>query len=246
MGVARSPSPPGCCLASRQAPVQHPRQGIRLHRSGRRFGRLAVLASRLSENPNITLLLLEAGESDTKLEIHVPLAYLDMQLSEVDWAEQTLGGSSSINDMILYTRGNREDFDRWVELGAEGWSYQEILQYFIKSEDFIGTGGESEFRGTGGPLTVSHATQYRTRAARSFVEGVRELGYPEVDYNGRSQLGVSFGQFTIRDGRRWSTAQAFLWQKYDDITVELTPLIRTLSFAPIMPVLGRVCCIIYI
>ena len=215
-----------------------------------------VLASRLSENPNITVLLLEAGDSDTKLEIHVPLLCVGLQLSEVDWAEQTvpqthacrgleggrarwprgktLGGSSSINDMI-YTRGNREDFDRWAALGAEGWSYQEILQYFIKSEDFRGTGGESEFHGTGGPLTVSHATQYRTRAARSFVEGVKELGYPEVDYNGRSQLGVSFGQFTIRDGRRWSTAQAFLHPAVRDrqnLHVVTGKSVRSLSFAP--------------
>ena len=215
-----------------------------------------VLASRLSENPNITVLLLEGGDSDTKLEIHVPLAYVDLQLSEVDWAEQTvpqthacrgleggrarwprgktLGGSSSINAMI-YTRGNREDFDRWAALGAEGWSYQEILQYFKESEDFRGTGGKSEFHGTGGPLTVSHATQYRTRAARSFVEGVRKLGYPEVDYNGRSQLGVSFGQFTIRDGRRWSTAQAFLHPAVRDrqnLHVVTGKSVRSLSFAP--------------
>ena len=129
-----------------------------------------VVASRLSEDPNVTVLLLEAGEMDTMMEIHVPLAYVDLQLSSVDWAEQTvpqkhacrglegrrarwpmgkvLGGSSSINAMI-YVRGNREDFDRWQEMGAEGWSYEDVLPYFKKSEDFRGSGDEG-FHETGG------------------------------------------------------------------------------------------------
>ena len=169
---------------------------------------------------------------DSDLAIHVPLAYVDLQLTDVDWGELTvpqrhacrglherrarlprgkvLGGSSSINAM-LYVRGNREDFDRWRDLGAEGWSYEEVLPYFKKSEDFRGSSGEdAAYHGRGGYMTVSHATQYRTQAARSFVEGAKELGYEELDPNGESQLGVSFGQFTIRDGKRWSAARAFV------------------------------------
>ena len=214
-----------------------------------------VVASRLSEDPNVTVLLLEAGEMDTMMEIHVPLAYVDLQLSSVDWAEQTvpqkhacrglegrrarwpmgkvLGGSSSINAMI-YVRGNREDFDRWQEMGAEGWSYEDVLPYFKKSEDFRGSGDEG-FHGTGGYLTVSQATQFRTLAARSFVEGTKELGYAEVDNNGRSQLGVSFPQYTIRNGKRWSAAQAFLHSvrsSRDNLYVVTGKTVRSLSFAP--------------
>ena len=213
-----------------------------------------VLANRLSEDPNVTVLLLEAGGADRKMEIHVPLAYVDLQLSGVDWCELTvpqkqscrglegrrarwprgkvLGGSSSINAMI-YVRGNREDYDRWAAMGGEGWGYEEVLKYFKKSEDFRGSEGEGEFHGTGGYLTVSHATQYRTRAARSFVEGVKVLGYEELDYNGRSQLGVSFAQFTIRDGRRWSSAQAFLHpvRERKNLHVVTGKTVQSLSFA---------------
>ena len=215
----------------------------------------SVVASRLSEDPNVTVLLLEAGEVDSQTEIHVPLAYVDLQLSPVDWAEQTvpqkhacgglegrrarwprgkvLGGSSSINAMI-YVRGNREDYDRWREMGAEGWSYREVLPYFKKSEDFRGR-GDDEFHGTGGYLTVSQSTQFRTLAARSFVEGTKELGYEEVDNNGRSQLGVSFPQYTIKDGWRLSTARAFLHPvrgNRENLYVVTGKSVRSLSFAP--------------
>ena len=212
----------------------------------------AVVANRLSEDANVTVLLLEAGDMDGKLEIHVPLAYVDLQLSEVDWSELTvpqkhacrglkerrarwprgkvLGGSSSINAMI-YVRGNREDYNRWRDMGAEGWSYEDVLPYFKKSEDFRGS-GEEAYHGRGGYLTVSHATQYRTQAARSFVEGTKELGYEELDYNGRSQLGVSFPQFTIQDGRRWSTARAFVHpvRDRDNLFVVTGKTVRSLSF----------------
>ena len=213
----------------------------------------SVVANRLSENPNVTVLLVEAGDMDSKLEIHVPLAYVDLQLSEVDWAEKTvpqkhacyglnerrsqwprgkvLGGTSSINAMV-YVRGNREDFDRWRDLGAEGWSYEDVLPYFKKSEDFIAT-GEDKYHGKGGYLTVSHA-KYRTKAAKSFVEGAKELGYRERDINGESQTGVAFGQYTIRDGRRWSAARAFIhpFRDRENLFVVTGKLVRSLSFAP--------------
>lgn len=213
----------------------------------------SVVANRLSEDPNVTVLLLEAGEMDSKMEIQVPLAYVDLQLSEVDWAETTvpqehacrsllgrksrwprgkvLGGSSSINAMI-YVRGNREDYDRWRDQGAEGWSYDDVLPYFIKSEDFRGA-GEEEYHGKGGYLTVSDSTQYRTQAAKSFVEGVKELGFEEIDYNGKSQSGVSFAQFTIKDGQRLSTARAFIHpvRHRENLFVVTGKTVRSLSFS---------------
>lgn len=213
----------------------------------------SVVANRLSEDANVTVLLLEAGGMDSKMEIHVPLAYVDLQLSGVDWNETTvpqkhacldldgrssrwprgkvLGGSSSINAMI-YVRGNREDYDRWRDQGAEGWSYDDVLPYFIKSEDFRGT-GEEEYHGKGGYLTVSDATQYRTQAAKSFVEGAKELGFEEIDYNGKSQSGVSFAQFTIKDGQRWSTARGFVHpvRHRENLFVVTGKSVRSLSFS---------------
>ena len=212
-----------------------------------------VVANRLSEDPNVTVLLLEAGGMDGELGIHVPLAYVDLQLSKIDWAEVTvpqkhacyglderrsrwprgkvLGGSSSINAM-MYVRGNSEDFDRWRDMGAEGWGYEDVLPYFKKSEDFRGT-GEDEYHGRGGYMTVSHATQYRTQAAKSFVAGAKELGCKETDYNGETQKGVSFAQFTIRDGRRWSTARAFVHPIRDreNLFVVTGKTVRSLSFS---------------
>ena len=211
-----------------------------------------VVANRLSEDPNVTVLLLEAGEMDVKTEIHVPLAYVSLQLSEVDWKYTTvpqthacmamkeqqcqwprgkvLGGTSSINAMV-YTRGNKEDYDRWQELGGEGWSYEDVLPYFMKSEDFQIEGDEG-YHGEGGYLSVSRA-RYATPAARMFVEAVKDLGYEEIDYNGRSQTGVSFTQLTIRDGERWSTARGFIHPVRDreNLFVATGKSVHSLSFS---------------
>ena len=211
-----------------------------------------VLANRLSENPNVTVLLLEAGGLDSKLEIDIPLAYVKLQLSEVDWQYTTvpqkdaclsmddhqsrwpsgkvLGGSSSINAMV-YTRGNRADYDRWEKMGAEGWGYDDVLPYFKKSEDYRGSGGDEGYHGYGGPLTVEDA-RYVTPASRMFVEAGKELGYKELDYNGRSQEGFSITQRTIRDGKRCSTAKAFLHPVRDrgNLFVVVGKSVRRLEF----------------
>ena len=191
-----------------------------------------VLANRLSELENSTVLLIEAGGPDDKPEIHVPMGYVALQKSEVDWNTTTssqehaggfldsnkscwphgkvLGGSSAINAMV-YTRGNKHDFERWEKLyGAEGWGWDDVLPYFKKSEDFQAN-GESEYHGYGGPLTVSKAS-YVTPMGRALVEAGKELGFKEVDYNGASQIGVSQAQQTIKGGVRWSTAKAFYIQ----------------------------------
>ena len=189
-----------------------------------------VLANRLSEMPNATVLLIEAGEPDTKSDIHIPMAYFALQLTEVDWKYKTvrqnntchlmygqqsawprgkvLGGTSSINAMV-YTRGNKHDYERWENVyGAEGWGWKNVLPYFKKSEDYRGEGDQG-YHGYGGPLTVTKAN-FITGGAKSVLNGAKELGYKELDYNGESQLGFSFTQQTIKDGSRWSTAKAFL------------------------------------
>ena len=188
-----------------------------------------VLANRLTEDPNTTVLLLEAGPVDTKTEIHIPLAWAELINSEVDWYYKTvpqknsflasreqrsywprgrvLGGSSSVNGMI-YVRNSPADYDTWAEMGADGWTFNDVLPYFLKSEDSQ-LGIDSKYHSTGGPLTVSYPS-YSTVAAKAFVEAGRELGYRVGDYNGESPFGFSIAQMTIRDGKRCSTATAFL------------------------------------
>ena len=189
-----------------------------------------ALANRLSEIQNSTVLLIEAGGPDDKFEIHVPLAYFNLQKSEVDWQYITapqkescflfesqrscwprgkvLGGTSSINAMV-YTRGNKFDYERWKDIhGADGWGWDDVLPYFKRSEDFQADGDEG-YHGYGGPLTITKAS-YVTPGAQAFVDAGKEIGYQELDYNGASQIGVSLTQMTIKNGERWSTAKAFL------------------------------------
>ncbi|TAF64673.1 MAG: FAD-dependent oxidoreductase [Cytophagales bacterium] len=184
-----------------------------------------VLANRLSENPQNKVLLLEAGKKDTKQEIHMPAGYGRLFRSEVDWAfeseEQshvdnrkiflprgrTLGGSSSTNAMI-YIRGNKEDYNDWSKMGNEGWSYEEVLPYFLKSED--NAQFQNQYHQRGGYLHVTKP--YWASPLRSpFLEAHRENGYPVLDdLNGEQQEGVAEAQFTIKAGKRYSTATAFL------------------------------------
>lgn len=185
-----------------------------------------VLANRLSENPHNQVLLLEAGGKDKKLEIHVPAAYSKLNYSEVDWAfytepqahvlnrrmfqprGKTLGGCSSTNAMA-YIRGNREDYEDWVKAGNPGWSYEEVLPYFIKSEHNEQI--HSRFHGQNGPLNVTFAKYHRSPLADAFVRACQEAGIPEnQDFNGAVQEGAGLFQFTIKDGKRWSAANAFL------------------------------------
>jgi choline dehydrogenase len=185
-----------------------------------------VLANRLSEDPSVKVLLLEAGERDTKLEIHIPAAYGKLNYTKVDWSYytepqthvddrkmyqprgKTLGGSSSTNAMA-YVRGNRQDYDDWATMGAKGWDYAGVLPYFKKSENNEQI--RNDYHGHGGFLNVTFAQQYKTPLADAFVAGCVEQGIPETkDFNGAEQLGASAFQFTIKDGKRHSTAQAFL------------------------------------
>jgi choline dehydrogenase len=184
-----------------------------------------VLAGRLSGDPDVKVALLEAGGQDSRPEIAMPIAFPMLLKSSIDWdlyGEQepglggrrlflprgkVLGGSGSINAMI-YIRGNCADYDGWAAGGAEGWSYDEVLPYFKRSED--NERGEDGFHGVGGPLSVSDS-----RAMSPLIERMLEAGELagldyNPDFNGVRQEGVGRFQVTQRNGRRHSTAAAFV------------------------------------
>jgi choline dehydrogenase-like flavoprotein len=190
-----------------------------------------VLANRLSEDPNVTVLLIEAGGRDDNPNIYKPRAlnklwtdpYIDWMYSSVPqnksclalkshrsiWPSgKVLGGSTALNGM-MFVRGNREDFDIWEEMGAKGWSYKDVLPYFIKLETYNGVDGDPGYRGYDGPLNVEKIP-FLTPLARAFVAAAKEMGLNEIDYNGESQLGVSFTQSTIHKGQRFTAAKAYL------------------------------------
>ncbi|HEX3537410.1 MAG TPA: GMC family oxidoreductase N-terminal domain-containing protein [Stellaceae bacterium] len=187
-----------------------------------------VVASRLSED-GARVVLLEAGPPDRDPMIHIPAGVLRVlnnprinwnYLSEgepgtggrqLQWPRgKTLGGTSSINGM-LYVRGNPADYDGWAQMGCRGWSYDDVLPYFRKSEDYRGD-GDPEYRSTGGPLVVE---DYRTilELTHRFVEAAQQAGFAFTpDYNGKQQEGVAYSQMTRRGRWRGSTAQTFLRQ----------------------------------
>ena len=188
-----------------------------------------VLVNRLSADPSVSVLLLEAGGPDTKMEIHIPAAYTKLHGSSVDWGfwtepqmalngrrmyqprGKTLGGCSSTNAMA-YVRGNRLDYDEWAAFGNDGWSYEEVLPYFIRSEHNEQYEQlDASYHGNSGPLNVTFATRFQTPLARAFVDSCSQSGIQSnTDYNGAEQEGAGFFQFTIKDGRRHSAATAFL------------------------------------
>jgi choline dehydrogenase len=188
-----------------------------------------VVAARLSEDPSAKVVLLEAGPPDRDPMIHIPAGVLHLMNHEkINWnyysegepgtsgralfwpRGKTLGGTSSINGM-LYVRGNPADYDNWAQMGCRGWSYDEVLPYFKKSETYRGA-GDPEFRSRGGPLIVE---DYRTilPLTHAFVAAAQEAGFPFTpDYNGRQQEGVAYSQMTRRGRLRGSTARTFLAQ----------------------------------
>ncbi|MCC5647088.1 GMC family oxidoreductase N-terminal domain-containing protein [Nostoc sp. CHAB 5824] len=184
-----------------------------------------VLANRLTEDGKTTVLLLEAGNPANLPEHQAPLDWIKLWGTEVDWAYFTeeepyinnrkiycprgkaLGGTSSINAMI-YIRGSRHDYDHWQELGNPGWSYQDVLPYFNKSENQ--QHGASEFHGVDGLLSVTDPIAPAV-TSQQFVEAAVALGYGRnPDFNGAQQEGAGLYQLTIKDGKRHSTAAAFL------------------------------------
>jgi choline dehydrogenase-like flavoprotein len=187
-----------------------------------------VLAGRLSEDPAVTVALLEAGDPDSAPEIRVPSAFPTLSKTKYDWDYYSepepalkgrslnitrgrgLGGSSSVNAMI-YMRGNPADFDGWDKDGAPGWSYQEMLHYFIKSEG--NERGDERFHGYSGPLTVRDP-RYRHPLVDRFIQAGQQAGLPyNDDFNGPAQMGVGRFQLTQRNGERWSAADAIFTRR---------------------------------
>ncbi|RTZ66630.1 MAG: choline dehydrogenase [Gammaproteobacteria bacterium] len=187
-----------------------------------------VLAARLSEDSGCNVLLMEAGGSDRSIYVQMPAALsIPMNLARFNWgytsqAEphlngrvidcprgRVLGGSSSINGMV-YVRGHPRDFDRWEELGADGWNYASCLPYFKKAESWVD--GENDYRGGYGPLSVCAGNNMTGNSLyEAFIQAGHEAGYPVTDdYNGRQQEGFGAMHMTVRDGVRASTASAYL------------------------------------
>ena len=186
-----------------------------------------TVAARLSEDPNLTVCVLEAGGRDWNPFIHIPAGFMKTLVDpSVNWLYEsegsagtagrrihaprgkTMGGSSSINGNI-YSRGQRMDFDGWAQRGNRGWGYADVLPYFKRSERRIGEGDET-FRGRNGNLIITDI-DYRHPLADDFIIGAVNYGIPlNDDYNGAVQEGISYTQRTIFKGRRVSSARAFL------------------------------------
>lgn len=184
-----------------------------------------VLAARLTENPHFRVLLLEAGGPDNPREVRIPAAFSKLFKTPVDWDYSTeeelhlhqrrlywprgkmLGGSSSMNAMI-YIRGNRADYDHWKTLGNPGWGFEDVLPYFKKSEHQ--ERGTSEFHGTGGAVNVADLRAVNP-LTRAFLAAAEEVGITKnPDFNGANQEGAGLNQVTQKNGRRHSSADAYL------------------------------------
>ena len=184
-----------------------------------------VLAARLSEDPDVSVALIEAGSPDTAREIRIPAAFPSLFKTRWDWdfdsepevglggrraylpQGRMLGGSSSMNAMI-YVRGNAADYDGWAAAGAHGWSYRDVLPYFKRSED--NERGADAYHGVGGPLHVSES-RAMSHVVDVVIEAAMQAGHElNPDFNGAAQVGVGRYQLTQHNGLRWSAADAFL------------------------------------
>jgi choline dehydrogenase-like flavoprotein len=184
-----------------------------------------VLANRLTEDPGVSVLLLEAGGPDRSPNVKIPAAFAQQFHTKLDWdyysepephcdgrrlflpRGKSLGGSSSMNAM-LYVRGRPLDYDLWEQQGASGWGWENVRPYFLKAED--DDRGASEHHGAGGPVRVTHQRSPR-RVNADFLEAAQRAGIPRTpDYNGPEQDGCDMFRVFQRNGRRWSTADAYL------------------------------------
>lgn len=185
-----------------------------------------AIAARLSESGRNRVLLLEAGARDNDPWIHIPVGYHKLFTHDTyNWKFESepiaglngrtsyqprgkmLGGTSSLNGMV-YMRGTAADYDGWRQLGCVGWDYQSVLPFFRKAEDQ--ERGEDEFHGVGGPLKVTDA-RYTHEIIDAIIEGAAQAGIPRnPDFNGATQEGVGYYQATVGNGRRWSSAVAYL------------------------------------
>jgi choline dehydrogenase/4-pyridoxate dehydrogenase len=208
-----------------------------------------TLASRLTEDPGVSVLVLEAGGWDKDFWLHIPLAWgRNVLQRRADWmysseAEagtahrriainrgKVIGGSSSING-LAYVRGHRGDYDRWAESGLDHWSYAHVLPYFRRQERW--EGGASAYRGGDGPL-YTIAPQSGDPINEAILEAGARAGFPFTpDYNGAQQEGFCHSQSTIKHGHRCSAAVAYLHpalERGSDLTVETGALARRIVF----------------
>src|SRR5262247_2410349 len=187
-----------------------------------------VLANRLSADGRTRVLVLEAGGKDSNPWIHIPAGfYRNIYHPKITWQFQTepqpelagrrlpwprgkvLGGSSSINGLI-YIRGQRQDFDLWRQLGNAGWSFEDVLPYFRRAEHQ--ERGADALHGVGGPLAVSDVCEPHP-LCEAFIEAAQQAGFPRNDdFNGKTQEGAGYFQYTARKGLRRSTARGYLRQ----------------------------------
>ena len=196
-----------------------------------------VLAARLGEDPDVKVAVIEAGPPDDDPVIQMPLAFAQLWQSRFDWdvwsepepglaqrrsnlpRGRVLGGSSSLNAMI-YIRGNRADYDEWAAIGLAGWGYEDVLPYFKRAED--NERGESDYHGVGGPLTVSDGRSLHPLVG-ACIDAAVESGIERTDdHNGPTQEGAGWYQLTQRNGRRCSTAVAYLHPAVERGNVEVT------------------------
>ena len=186
-----------------------------------------VLANRLTEDAEVSVLLLEHGGSDRSLFIQMPTALsIPMNTRKYNWHFESqpepyldnrrmhcprgkvLGGSSSINGMV-YVRGHALDFDEWEQHGATGWNYQNCLPYFRKADDWAF--GSDAYRAQTGPLAVNNGNNMQNPLYQAFIDAGKQAGYMETaDYNGQQQEGFGPMHMTVKNGRRWSAANAYL------------------------------------
>ncbi len=208
-----------------------------------------VLANRLSADPNVRVLLIEAGGRDKSLMIHMPAGVPQLlgKPNKYNWYYDTegqqylnnrrlywprgkgWGGSSSINGMI-YIRGHARDYDNWRQMGLEGWSYADVLPYFKRAENY--ESGGDDFHGDAGPLHVSNGRSVNP-LFRAFVEAGKEAGHPVTkDFNGYAQEGFGPYQLTIHEGKRWSAASAYLTPIIDrpNLKIESNALVSRILF----------------
>ncbi|KAG5331533.1 DHGL dehydrogenase, partial [Acromyrmex charruanus] len=191
----------------------------------------ATIAARLSKIPQIKVLLIEDGIHES-LYMDIPLMPYLLQKTKVNRSYRTkpsneyclgiegnncicstakvIGGGSVLNFMIA-TRGNAKDYDRWAEMGNEGWAYKDVLKYFKKLEtmDIPELKSDIAYHGTNGPIHITRP-EFRTNVAKAFIQASKEMGYPIIDYNGKEEIGFSYVQTTIMNGTRMSSNRAYL------------------------------------
>ena len=207
-----------------------------------------VLANRLSKNSKNTVLLLEAGSKDTYPWIHIPIGYYKtMHNPKTDWCfktepdenlngrsinyprGKTLGGSSSING-LLYIRGQSKDYDIWRQLGNTGWGWDDVLPYFIKSENQ--ERGKDKYHGINGPLSVSDI-RIKLDILDEFRNAAEEMGIPKInDFNTGDNFGCNYFQVTEKNGLRCSTAVAYLnpIKKRSNLKIDVKAHVKQINF----------------